>query len=83
MQCLHAEFRERDYFFFHCFGSQQSRNRRDHSIDGIVSQEIIAELGKRLKASYEKKRREGQKFEEGEVFYTYGIYDFRTGEVKP
>lgn len=54
-----------------------------NSIDGIVSQEIIAELGKRLKASYEKKRREGQKFEEGKVFYTYGIYDFRTGEIKP
>ena len=54
-----------------------------NSIDGIVSQDIIAELAKRLKASYEKKSREGQKFEEGKSFYTYGIYDFRTGEVKP
>ena len=54
-----------------------------NSVDGIVSQDIIAELGKRLKASYEKKRREGQKFEEGKPFYTYGVYDFRTGEVKP
>ncbi|MBO7413496.1 MAG: DUF2314 domain-containing protein [Fibrobacter sp.] len=54
-----------------------------NSIDGIVSQEIIAEIAKRLKASYEKKRREGQKFEEGKPFYTYGIYDFRTGEIKP
>ena len=50
---------------------------------GIVSQDIIAELTKRLKASYEKKRREGQKFEEGKPFYTYGVYDFRTGEVNP
>ena len=54
-----------------------------NSVDGIVSQDIIAELGKRLKASYEKKRREGQKFEEGKPFYTYAVYDFRTGEVKP
>ena len=54
-----------------------------NSIDGIVSQETIAEIAKRLKASYEKKRREGQKFEEGKPFFTYGIYDFRTGEVKP
>lgn len=54
-----------------------------NSVDGIVSQEIIAELDKRLKALYEKKWREGQKFEEGKPFYTYGIYDFRTGEVKP
>ncbi len=54
-----------------------------NSVDGIVSQDIIAELGKRLKASYEKKRREGQKFEEGKPFYTYGVYDFRTGEIKP
>ncbi|MBR4784829.1 MAG: DUF2314 domain-containing protein [Fibrobacter sp.] len=53
-----------------------------NSIDGIVSQDIIAEITKRLKASYEKKLREGQKFEEGKPFYTYGIYDFRTGEVK-
>lgn len=53
-----------------------------NSIDGIVSQDIIAELTKRLKASYEKKRREGQKFEEGKPFYTYGIFDFRTGEIK-
>ena len=54
-----------------------------NSIDGIVSQDIIAALTKRLKASYEKKLREGQKFEEGKPFYTYGIYDFRTGEIKP
>ena len=54
-----------------------------NSVDGIVSQEIIAELDKRLKALYEKKWREGQKFEEGKPFYTYGVYDFRTGEVKP
>lgn len=53
-----------------------------NSIDGIVSQDIIAELTKRLKASYEKKLREGQKFEEGKPFYTYGIFDFRTGEIK-
>jgi len=54
-----------------------------NSIDGIVSQETIAELAKQLKALFEKKRREGQKFEEGKPFYTYGIYDFRTGEIKP
>lgn len=54
-----------------------------NSIDGIVSQDIIAELTKRLKASYEKKRREGQKFEEGKPFYTYGVYDYRTGKIKP
>lgn len=54
-----------------------------NSVDGVLSQEIIAEIAKRVKASCEKKRREGQKFEEGEVFYTYGIYDFRTGEIKP
>ena len=53
-----------------------------NSIDGIVSQNIIAELVKRLKTSFEKKRREGQKFEEGKPFYTYGIFDFRTGEIK-
>ena len=54
-----------------------------NSIDGIVSQDIITEIAKRVKASCEKKRREGQKFEEGKPFYTYGIYDFRTGEIKP
>ena len=54
-----------------------------NSIDGIVSQETIAELAKQLKALFEKKRREGQKFEEGKPFFTYGIYDFRTGEIKP
>lgn len=54
-----------------------------NSIDGIVSQETIAELAKQLKALFEKKRREGQKFEEGKPFFTYGIYDFRTGELKP
>lgn len=53
-----------------------------NSIDGIVSQNIIAELVKRLKTSFEKKRLEGQKFEEGKPFYTYGIFDFRTGEIK-
>ena len=53
-----------------------------NSIDGIVSQDIIAKLVKRLKASFEKKMREGQKFEEGKPFYTYGIFDFRTGEIK-
>ena len=53
-----------------------------NSIDGIVSQDIIAALTKRLKASYEKKLREGQKFEEGKPFYTYGVFDFRTGEIK-
>lgn len=54
-----------------------------NSIDGIVSQNIIAELVKRLKTSFEKKRREGQKFEEGKPFYTYGVYDYRTGKIKP
>ena len=54
-----------------------------NSIDGIVSQDIITEIGKRVKASCEKKRREGEKFEEGKPFYTYGIFDFRTGEIKP
>lgn len=54
-----------------------------NSIDGIVSQDIITEIAKRVRASCEKKRREGQKFEEGKPFYTYGIFDFRTGEIKP
>ena len=54
-----------------------------NSIDGIVSQDIITEIGKRVKASCEKKRREGEKFEEGKPFYTYVIFDFRTGEIKP
>ena len=54
-----------------------------NSIDGIVSQDIITEIAKRVKASCEKKRREGQKFEEGKPFYTYGVYDYRTGKIKP
>ena len=50
--------------------------------DGMKEMVFIAELAKQLKALFEKKRREGQKFEEGKPFFTYGIYDFRTGEIK-
>ena len=58
--------------------------RRPHnSVDGILSDEVIAKVAARIKANFEKKKREGKKFEEGKPFYSYGIYDCHTGEIEP
>ena len=54
-----------------------------NSVDGIIPEKVIAKIAERLKASLEKKKREGQKFEEGKPFYTYGVYDCHTGETEP
>ena len=54
-----------------------------NSVDGIIPEKVIAKIAERLKASLEKKKREGQKFEEGKPFYSYGIYDCHTGEIEP
>ena len=54
-----------------------------NSVDGIVPEKIITQIAERLKAGLEKKKREGQKFEEGKPFYTYGVYDCHTGETEP
>lgn len=62
---------------------QGAQDRKQNSVDGIVPEKIIAQIAERLKTGLEKKKREGQKFEEGKPFFTYGIYDFRMGEIKP
>lgn len=57
--------------------------RPHNSVDGILSDEVIAKVAARIKANFEKKKREGKKFEEGKPFYSYGIYDCHTGEIEP
>lgn len=62
---------------------QDAKDRKQNSVDGVVPEKIIAQIAERLKAGFEKKKREGQKFEEGKPFYTYGVYDCHTGETEP
>lgn len=62
---------------------QGAQDRKQNSVDGIVPEKIIAQIAERLKTGLEKKKREGQKFEEGKPFYTYGVYDCHTGETEP
>jgi len=62
---------------------QGAQDRKQNSVDGVVPEKIIAQIAERLKANFEKKKREGQKFEEGKPFYTYGVYDCHTGETEP
>ena len=62
---------------------QDAKDRKQNSVDGIIPEKVIAQIAERLKAGFEKKKREGTTFEEGKPFFSYGIYDCHTGEIEP
>lgn len=53
-----------------------------NSVDGIIPEKVIQKMVSHLKTVYEKRLREGEKFEEGKPFYTYGVYNIVEDSIK-